>query len=94
MSEWTYRRGVWTHHPDYPASERAAKAQERVRKWGYQSRWKKFPQLGPIPEKWMDVGPVPRGGSYMNELLMAIYEPALVHFFNQSSPLMKYLEKT
>jgi hypothetical protein len=90
---WTYRRGRWTASLDYPRTIREELAAERNRKWGWQHLWKKFPQLGPIPEKWMDVGPAPKGLSAINELLIEVYSPAIRHMLNQPSPLMAFLEK-
>jgi hypothetical protein len=90
---WTYKRGHWRKSDDYPVSARGALARERTRKWGLQARWARFPQLGPLPEKWADDpgAPTERLGHF-NEILVGYYLDPISHMLNSPSPLLKYLE--
>jgi hypothetical protein len=91
---WTYRRGRWTSHEVYPLLPSEQLSQERLRIWGYQRRWLKHPELGPVPEKWMVYGPSPTGVALVSELLKVSYLPPIRHFFNQENVLVRFLKRT
>lgn len=93
MNEWTYKRGRWIARMDYPRTLREHEAEEKLRFWGYIRRWQRFPQLGPVPERWMKYGGEPPFSVVVSETLKAIYLPAVRHWLNQPSPLMQLLEK-
>lgn len=87
---WTYHRGHWIEHKEYPVSPRGAQAQDRVRKWGLQARWRHFPELGPVPEKWMDVGPSPTGVALFSECMTAFYLDPIAGMLNEPSTLLSH----
>lgn len=90
---WTYKRGRWIAHRDYPRTSRENEADEKLRFWRYIARWQKFPQLGPVPARWMKYGGEPPFSVVMHEVLRAIYLPVVRHLLNQPSPFLAYLEK-
>lgn len=93
MRGWTYSRGKWTAPPRYgKRTEREILADDRLKKWNIQKRWAKFPQLGPIPQKWMDVGPAPQGlVPYLNEVFISVYLGPVREMMNAPTPLLRYL---
>lgn len=78
---------------DYPRTLREHEAADRVEAWSRQSRWRRFPQLGAVPEKWMRFGDAPQGLSFISEVLLAVYSPALRDILNRPSPLLQFLGK-
>jgi len=89
---WYYKRG-WHETKEYPLVQREREAEEKIRLWGYQQRWKKFPQLGSIPAKWMKWGPPPASRlTYVSEILTAVYSPSIRGMLNEPSPLLKLLQ--
>lgn len=76
-------------------AERVAQAQDKVRKWELQGRWKRYPQLGPVPAKWMDVGEPPTSLSvYVSVVLDAVdYAGAIAKMMNEPTPLLRFLEE-
>lgn len=87
---WRYDRR-WIEIRDYD-SPRIHQAQERLNKWGWQRRWLRFPQLGPIPDKWLDVGPPPTSPTtYFNEIFLATgMIEAIAEQINAPNPLLTY----
>jgi hypothetical protein len=52
-------------------------------------RWQRFPQLGPVPEKWVHDEPPPT----LDEMLRAFYVEPIAECLNRPSPLLRLLEK-
>jgi hypothetical protein len=90
MNEWTYHRGHWIQHRQWPQDEREVLAEDRLRKWDLQRRWQKFKaKLGPVPAKWMDVGPPPTNKlDYISEILVASYRGPIRGMLNEPTPLL------
>ena len=84
-TEWTYSRGRWSRRPNYDAYETAETrgVHEWLRKDDLARRWRKFPVLGPVPEKWVNTGPEPG----INGMMKAFYLAPVSFMLNESSPL-------
>lgn len=90
---WTYKRGRWTASRDYWLTSREEEAREKSLFWGRIQRWNKFPQLGPVPERWMKYGGKPPFMVAMQELLIGYYSPAIREMVNTPSPLLRFIGK-
>ena len=92
MTEWTYSRGRWIKTwSSNDADPGEVIARYKLQLWEYQRRWRRFPQLGPIPEKWTIFGPKPDRLTWISTALQAYYEGPIRRMVNDDNLLWRVL---
>ena len=88
------RRGNWSR-PYIPKTPQGQAAQRTLRQWEWQQRWAKHTdRLGPIPAKWMDVGPRPSPAAVMQMMLVASeYRERIQEQLEKPSILRQYFKE-
>lgn len=90
-TEWVYYRR-W-RRIEVIDDERSLEAKDKLRLWGYLSRWSRFPSLGAPPTHWLKYGHSSTGTALMSVCMQAHLAAPMAAQLNEPSTLLQFMER-